>query len=147
LLFEKAESLTYDGKEYEQLTAWAQLSTARLAYLLGDCERAMAAVGRVSFQPYIPKARLMEAEIRLDQGNFDAAHHLAMQVNAGAYGEYDAVDEARSRYICAACAIARGDFWNGAILHEEARKLAHAAPIRDLELIDMVNALRAKFAS
>ncbi|MFZ5815365.1 MAG: hypothetical protein ACOY93_08680 [Bacillota bacterium] len=144
-LFAEAEELFADPDQ-AQSRAWAQLSTARLCWLLGDLDEAERALGRVTYAPYIPKARLLQAEVTVTRGDVTTAEELVRAVRAGHYGPLDRVDEARSRYVEALCALHNGAQWSAALLAEEARKLAVTSSMKDLELIDAITALRVRIA-
>lgn len=121
--------------------AWAQLSAARLALIMGLHQEALDAVLRVTFAPYLPKARLLEAEIRLGMGDTEAACGLLDSLSGGTYGPSDDVDHARALYVKSAVQFKRGDFVEAAFLLGEARSKALSAPQRDYELLNCIERL------
>lgn len=124
--------------------AWAQLSAARLALTLGDNAAVWTIAARVAFRDYQVKARLLEAEAHLAVGDTHAAGMIAKDCAAGNAGACDEVDIARTLYVQAACALARNELVEAGLLLGEARNRAVVASQKDFELLNAIEALRAR---
>lgn len=145
-LFAEAES-RYGSQGDEHNQAWAQLSAARLALVLGNYALASAISNRVTCQAWKPRACLVRAEASICEGNFEPALYELHTAGDLDQPPCDAVDRARKTFLEALLSIRKGDKLRGLVLMDVAGAEARSAQRLDLELIDAINALRAEACS